>query len=109
VHDNLFWQAQSISQAYQAGLLFEQAVRDEEPGWTAASSDRREFDQVVTVERVPERRNDGRWLYAAVTDGFHPAECETSVGLDVLVTISIGGPNSGLKASQCSTQVRQRS
>ncbi|MCR9197659.1 MAG: hypothetical protein NXI04_03350 [Planctomycetaceae bacterium] len=46
-HDYLFWQAQAIHQAYSTGQLFEYAVRDTEPRWSADTIDRREFDKVV--------------------------------------------------------------
>jgi hypothetical protein len=47
IHEHSFWQAQSIHQSYATGLLFEEAVRDFEPQWSADTLDRREFDKVV--------------------------------------------------------------
>jgi hypothetical protein len=47
LHDHSFWQAQAIHQAHAAGLIFEYAVRDNEPRWSADTLDRREFDKVV--------------------------------------------------------------
>ena len=47
LHEHTYWQAQAIHQAYTTGLLFEFAVRDSEPGWSADTIDRREFDKVV--------------------------------------------------------------
>ena len=46
-HEHSFWQAQAIHQAHATGLLFEHAVRDIEPGWSADTLDRRQFDKVV--------------------------------------------------------------
>jgi hypothetical protein len=43
VHDRRFWQAQAIHQSYATGLLFQDAVRDAEPDWTAETLDRREY------------------------------------------------------------------
>ncbi|WP_339744391.1 hypothetical protein [uncultured Rubinisphaera sp.] len=47
IHTHSFWQSQSIHQAHGTGLLFEYAVRDAEPRWSADTIDRREFDEVV--------------------------------------------------------------
>jgi hypothetical protein len=47
LHEHSFWQAQAIHQAHGAGLLFECAVRDVEPRWSADTIDRREFDEVI--------------------------------------------------------------
>ena len=54
MHQHSFWQAQAIYQAYGTGLLFEYAVRDTEPGWSADTIDRREFDEAVNG---PSRRS----------------------------------------------------
>ena len=52
VHEHTYWQAQAIHQAHSTGLLFEYAVRDSEPRWSANTIDRREFDKVVNgIER----------------------------------------------------------
>jgi len=53
IHDHLFWQAQSISQAFELGHLFEDAVRSVEPQWMALSVDRIEFERVVN-KREPD-------------------------------------------------------
>lgn len=47
VHEHCFWQAQRIWQAYGAGQLFIDAVRDSDRGWLPDSRDYREFDIVV--------------------------------------------------------------
>lgn len=47
IHDHSFWQAQRIWQAYGAGQLFVDAVRDCERRWLPDSRDYREFDLVV--------------------------------------------------------------
>lgn len=47
IHEHSFWQAQSIHQSHATGLIFEHAVREVEPGWSADTLDRREFDKVV--------------------------------------------------------------
>lgn len=47
VHEHSFWQAQAIHQMYASGLLFEYAVRNTEPGWSADTIDRREFHEIV--------------------------------------------------------------
>jgi len=47
IHDDAFWQAQCIWQAYGMGNLFEEAVRSVEPRWMALSVDRIEFERVV--------------------------------------------------------------
>jgi len=46
-HEHTYWQAQAIHQAHSTGLLFECAVRDSEPRWSADTIDRREFERVV--------------------------------------------------------------
>jgi hypothetical protein len=46
-HENAFWQAQTIWQAYGTGMLFQDAVRRTEPRWSADSLDRREFDHAT--------------------------------------------------------------
>ena len=46
-HEHEFWQAQAIHQAYASAILFQDSVRDVEPGWSAESVDRIEFDEVV--------------------------------------------------------------
>ncbi len=40
--DHVHWRCTYIYQSYAAGLLFEKAVREEEPTWFADSRDRRE-------------------------------------------------------------------
>ncbi len=47
VHEHTYWQAQAIYQAYSTGLLFELAVREFEPQWSAETIDRQEFEKVV--------------------------------------------------------------
>ena len=47
IHDYCFWQAATIYQAFSTANLFEFAVCDSEPGWSADTVDRREFDKVV--------------------------------------------------------------
>jgi hypothetical protein len=47
IHDQAFWQAQCIWQAYGTGILFQNAVRSKEPAWRADSIDNTEFDRVV--------------------------------------------------------------
>ena len=44
-HDQAFWQAQCIWQAYGTGILFQNAVRLKEPAWRADSIDNTEFDR----------------------------------------------------------------
>lgn len=51
-HQHQFWQAQAIHQAYSVGLLFQEAVREAKPAWSANTIDRVEFDRVVNrIER----------------------------------------------------------
>ena len=47
IHEHSFWQAQRIWQAYGAGQLFVDAVRDSDRRWLPDSRDYREFDIVV--------------------------------------------------------------
>ena len=47
IHEHSFWQAQAIHQAHATGLLFEHAVREVEPSWSAETLDRRQFDKIV--------------------------------------------------------------
>jgi hypothetical protein len=52
VHEHSYWQAQAIHQAHAAGLIFENAVREVEPRWSADTLDRREFDKFINgIER----------------------------------------------------------
>lgn len=52
VHDHSYWQAQAIYHAHGTALLFEYAVRNSEPRWSAVSVDRREFDQTTNEEML---------------------------------------------------------
>ena len=47
IHEHSFWQAQCIWQAYGAGQLFVDAVRDTDRRWLPDCRDYREFDLVV--------------------------------------------------------------
>ena len=55
VHEHSCWQAQAIHQSHATGLLFERAVRDVEPEWSANTLDRREFYEFTNrIERSQE-------------------------------------------------------
>lgn len=53
LHEYGFWQAQAIHQTYSTGRIFEHAVRDVEPKWSADTLDRREFDKIVNGIETP--------------------------------------------------------
>ena len=63
-HSHKFWQAQTIHLAYDAGMVFLEAVREDAPEWFPDTLDGREYDSWVKQIDKPAKINWWRELFS---------------------------------------------